>query len=265
MSVWLNDGLIEVEAARIDPRDRGLLLGDGLFETVRVRDGHLRLWSAHFARLAAGAAALGIPLPDTDLPAAIAVLLEANALTDAAVRLTLTRGVGPRGVTPPEPCSPTLLITAAPLAGPSSRPVALCIARSTCRNEHSRLSRLKTLNSLESVIARREALARGFDEAVVLNTRGRVAEATAANLFLRLGDRWLTPPIAEGALPGVVRGELLAARFATEEIVTETDLLGAEQLLLTNSLGVVAASRCEDRVLTSGEGAVSARRLFDRL
>ncbi len=264
MIVWLNDGLVDAHRARIDPSDRGLLLGDGLFETVRVRDGGPRLWPAHAARLAAGAAALGLPLPQVDLPAAIGAVLGANALRDAAVRLTLTRGVGPRGVAPPEPCAPTLLITSAPLASPPPKPVSLCIARSTCRNERSPLSRTKTLNYLDAMIARREALARGFDDAVMLNTQGRVTEATAANLFVRIDGHWLTPPVEEGALPGVLRGALLAVGFAAEAAMTEAALFGADEMLLTNSLGVTPVNLFEDRALTVGEGAATAQRLFER-
>lgn len=263
MIVWLNDGLVATEAARIDPRDRGLLLGDGLFETVRVREGQPGLWRAHSARLTLGAAVLGLPLPPVDLSQAIGAVAEANGLQDAAVRLTLTRGVGPRGVAPPEPCSPTLLITAAPLALAQPKPVALCVARSTCRNERSPLSRLKTLNYLDAVIARREALARGFDDAVMLNTQARVAEATAANLFVRVDGRWATPPVGEGALPGVIRGELLAAGFAIEAPLVEADLLRADEMLLTNSLGLTPVMRCGDRSLTVGQGAAAAVRLFD--
>lgn len=264
MIVWLNDGLIEAAAARIDPGDRGLLLGDGLFETIGVRDGGPRLWPAHAARLAAGAATLGLPLPRVDLPAAIGAVLDANALRDAAVRLTLTRGAGPRGVAPPEPCTPTLLITAAPLASTPPKPLALCIARFTCRNERSPLSRLKTLNYLDAVIARREALARGFDDAVMLNTRGRGTEATAANLLALIDGHWVTPPVEEGALPGVIRGELLAVGFAAEAAMTAAALFEADEMLLTNSLGVTPVIRCEDRVLTVGEGAATAQRLFER-
>lgn len=265
MIVWLGEGLVPVERARIDPRDRGLLLGDGLFETVRVRNGSPRLWRRHLARLREGAGVLGLALPAVDLEQAIAEIAAANGLPDAAVRLTLTRGVGPRGIAPPsDPPPPTLLITAAPLPARAA-PVRLCIARSTCRNAHSPLARLKTLNYLDGVLARREALARGSDDAVLLNTDGRAAETTAASLFLRLDGRWATPPVEEGALPGVVRAELLAAGFAEERSVSAADLERATAILLANSLGVTAGASLEGRALEIGAELDEARAPFEAM
>ncbi|SMH62176.1 aminotransferase class IV [Azospirillum agricola] len=241
--LWLNGALLEESAARVDPADRGFTLGDGLFETLRVSDDTPRHLGRHLARLRAGAALLDLPLPwsDAELAAAMERLLAATTgPREGSLRLTVTRGVAARGVLPPAAPSPSLLITRGGL--PPDGPVRAVVATVTRRNEHSPLSRLKTLNYLDAILARQEAARRGADDALLLNTAGRLAEASAANLFLRRGDRLLTPPVAEGALPGIARALVLedhAAGLPVEEHpLTLADLAGADEAFLTNSLGL---------------------------
>jgi branched-chain amino acid aminotransferase len=117
-------------------------------------------------------------------------------------------------------------------------PARLVIARTTCRNEKSPLSRLKTLNYLDSIIARREAAARGADDAILLNTQGRVAEASASNLFLSLDGHWVTPSVAEGAMPGTMRAALVKNWRAEERAVILAELRRADDVVLTNALGM---------------------------
>lgn len=252
--VWLDGGLVEAARARIDPADRGFLLADGLFETIRVRDGLPERLDAHLARLRAGAGVLGLPIPATDdaLASAMAEVAAANALPEAALRLTLTRGPGPRGLVPPADPRPTLLIAAAP-PPPPSPPARVVVAATTRRNERSPLSRLKTLNYLDAVLARREAAARGADDALMLNTRDRLAEATAANLFAVVDGALLTPPVEDGALPGVRRAELIARLGAEERALLPADLARATEAFLTTSLGVRAVVAVDGRPL--GDGA----------
>lgn len=237
--VWLDGALRPAAEARVDPTDRGFTLGDGLFETIAVRDGAGLRMAAHCARLRTGAALLGLPvtLSDDALAEAVTATATANGLRDAAVRLTLSAGAGPRGLLRPDPVRPTLLLTAAPL--PPPQPAArLTVARGTCRNERSPLSRIKSTNYLDSILARREAAAAGADDAVMLNTQGRVAEATAANIFLQLDCGWVTPPIEEGALPGVMRAAMIVAWEAAERPVTVDDLRRADAIMLTTALGL---------------------------
>ncbi len=115
MLIHLNGALVSAAEARVDPADRGLALGDGLFETIRVRDGRPLRLAAHCARLRAGADVLDLPVPVSDeaLGRALEETLKANAVTDGVLRLTLTRGPGPRGLLPPPQPRPTVLITAA--------------------------------------------------------------------------------------------------------------------------------------------------------
>lgn len=249
MKLWLNGRLREAADPAIPASDRGLLLGDGLFETLALREGRPRRLAAHLARLRQGAALLELPPPGVDLGAAMEALAAANSIAEGSLRLTLTRGSGPRGIAPPETPDPTLLITVAPAVAPAAVRQAV-IARGTRRNEHSPLAQVKSLNALDAVLARLEARRRGADEAILLNTAGRVAEASAANLFALLEGRLLlTPPLAEGVLPGVMRAAILERGAAEEAPLTVKDLQRAEAILLTSALGLRGIRRLEEREL----------------
>lgn len=265
MTIWLNGRLLPAAEARIDPADRGFTLGDGLFETIRIKDGAPRHLSRHFDRLAAGTALLRLPLPyDTAaLSDAMAALIGATGLKDGVLRLTLSRGTGARGVLPPADARPTAMMTAAPTPHMTT-PVAAVIARSTRRNEHSPLSRLKSLNYLDSILARQEAAERGADEALMLNGAGRLAESSIANLFLSVGGRLLTPPAADGALPGIRRALILERHGAEEAPLTPDDLARADEAILTNSLGLRPLLSVDGNPVGNGAaGPVLARLLAD--
>lgn len=226
----------------IDPLDRGFTLGDGLFETVLAEAGTLRDLDAHLDRMARGCAVLGLPAPDGgEAERRMSDALAASGLAGAraAVRLTLSAGPGGRGLDRPEALAPTLIATAAPAPIPATP--ARLVTASVRRNDGSPASRLKTLAYLDNVLARREARAAGGDEAVMLNTRGQVACAAAANLFWIAGERLFTPALACGVLDGVVRGQAIAAArelgWTVEEVAAgPADLAGAEAIFLTNSL-----------------------------
>ena len=237
--IYLNGRLVPAAEARIDPADRGLTLGDGLFETLRARDGHVLRLSSHLGRLRAGAEVLGLHVPcsDRDLGRRLAETLSANGLTDGALRLTLTRGPAGRGLSPQPGLDPTLVITASGLDA-AGGPVSAIIATVTRRNEQSPLSGCKCLNFLDNILARQEAERRGADEALLLNTAGRLAEASAANLFAVLGGRLLTPPLGDGALPGVMRADVMERLGAREGSLAPDDLSRASEAFLTNSLGI---------------------------
>jgi len=226
--IHLNGRMVDAAAARIDPADRGLLLADGLFETLRAYRGRPFALDAHLARLAAGAHVLGLPMPATaKMEAAVAETLAANRIADATLRITLTRGSGPRGLLPPEHPIPTLLVTASPPgAAPTGWRARIASIR---RNEHSPLSRLKTLAYLDNVLALKEVAVAKADEALMLNTAGRLAGGSRSNLFLMLSGVLVTPPESEGVLPGIARGQLLALA-AAERIETREAPLSPEDL-----------------------------------
>jgi branched-chain amino acid aminotransferase len=259
--VWLNGALLAARLARIDPSDRGLTLGDGIFETIRVRNAVPRQVRHHLARLRRGAEQLGIqiPLTDADISAAFNQTLAANGLVDAVLRLTLTRGTGPRGVAPPANVTPTMLITAAAWVEPPSQITAM-ICQTTRRNEFSPLSGLKSLNYLDNILACREARQRGADDAILLNTQGNAAEATAANLFVLKGGKWFTPAVRDGALPGIFRARALAVDAAREATLGPGDLLAAEALCFGNALAVRSVSRLDGNEIRANPAEVAELR-----
>ncbi|KAF0110264.1 MAG: branched-chain amino acid aminotransferase [Rhodospirillaceae bacterium] len=239
MILNLNGTLMTAEAARIDPADRGVTLGDGLFETMAVREGRVARLPAHLRRLREGARLLRLPLPETDalLSDRLYATLTANALSEGILRLTVTRGVAGRGLAIPIDAVPTVLVTASPSL-PPEQPVHAVIATVTRRNQYSPLSRLKSLNALDAILAREEAAARGAMEAVLLNTEGRLAETTIATLFLVLEGRVHTPPVADGALPGVMRADVIRGLGGEETPLVPADLFRATEVFVTNALGV---------------------------
>ena len=245
--------------------DRGLLLADGLFETLLWRAGALLDFELHAGRMERGCAILGLPAPGADLlaEAAMNAVHEAGLFTErAAVRLTWTAGSGGRGLDRPALPEPRLIASAAPSF---LTPGASALMTSTVRrNDGSPASRIKSLAYLDNVLARREARAAGADEALMLNTRGQIACAAAANIFWFRGERLCTPALSCGVLDGVVRGRVLAEAqslgIETAEVEAEPGALGdATGLFLTNSLiGVRRVSALDGR-------AIAPDPLLDRL
>jgi branched-chain amino acid aminotransferase/4-amino-4-deoxychorismate lyase len=241
----------------IPPDDRGFTLGDGVFETVLADAGRLVAFERHIARMAEGAAALGLPSPEVEAAEqSTHDALERAGLVGvrAAVRLTWTAGSGGRGLERPEPLDPRLVVTVTPVPA-ATGPVRLALS-TVRRNEGSPTSRHKTLAYLDNVLARRQARAAGADEAVMLNGRGELACCAAANLFWLAGDRLFTPALGCGVLAGLVRADTLAcaARLGIEglEVAAGPEALdGADAVFITNSLlEVQLAARPE-----SGGGA----------
>ena len=226
----------------IDPTDRGLLLGDGLFETLLALDGKVQRPLVHLARMGLGCAALGLPAPCQD--EALTVMADALARSGlthgrAAVRLNWTAGSGGRGLNRPLTLEPRLWATAAVSLKPD-HPARLMLA-SVRRNATSVTAHHKTLAYLDNVMARREALAVGADEAVMLNQDGDLACAAASNLFWIEGTQLLTPDLSCGVLAGTERARVLAAAaeagIEARPVQASADSLQrVDGIFLTNSL-----------------------------
>lgn len=262
MKVWLNGETVAADEARISGRDRGFLLGDGVFDTLAAFDGRPFRLKDHLARLRRNAESLGIPLPydDKTLEAAVNEVLgsqPAAALT--AVRTTVTRGAGQRGLLPPssDECHPTVMISAAAAAVPAAP--ARVIVSSVRRNEGSPASRIKSLSYLDNILARQEAAIMGADEAVMLNNRGVLACATAANIFILRGRSLFTPPVEDGVLAGVARAVVLEIAgglglSAHETSLAPEKLYEADDVFLTNSLiGVRCVSHIGAHIVRENE------------
>jgi len=219
--------------------DRGFTLGDGLFETLLVDGGPPQFWDEHLARLTAGCATLGLPAPEPAALAAAAEAALAGQFGRLALRLTVTAGSGGRGLD--RPPAPALHIVATAAAAPRPQGPTTLALSTVRRNEGSPTSRLKTLAYLDNVLARAEARAAGADEAVMLNSRGELACAAAANLFWLEAGTLRTPALTCGVLGGIVRARVLAAAArlgveVSEARVGPEALAAAEAVFVTNSL-----------------------------
>jgi branched-chain amino acid aminotransferase len=249
-TVWFNGRLVAAAEAVVPIAAHGVLCGDGVFETLRVYAGEPFRLDRHLARLVESAALVGLELsasPDV-LAAAVANLLHERALSEAVVRITVLRGIGPPGPDPTDCGEALVFITARPYDGYPERIYtegARAIVASTRQNEHSPLCRVKSTSCQNHVLARAEARRAGVDEALLLNSRGEIAEGSVSNVFVCQGNRLLTPPLSSGCLPGVARAEVLELAsglgFQAEEAVFTADaVLAADEALLTNSLLEVA-------------------------
>ena len=251
-SVWLNGDLLDESEARLATTDRGFTLGDGVFETIRANE-FLPLWlSDHLQRLRAGADQIGLPVPfqDDAIADAIGRLLATTKQKVSAVRLTVSRGsMTARGLWPVDATSrPTCLLTAAAAGAHPLQDVV--IARTTRRNEFSPLSRIKSLNYGDNIIARREAISRGATDALMLNTKGHVACATVGNVFIRTAGRWMTPTIPDGILSGLARWRLIKEIGAIEATLTIDDVGRADAAFISNSLGCSMIRSIDGRLLS---------------
>jgi branched-chain amino acid aminotransferase len=267
MRVSQNGRIFMPEEAHVSIADRGLLLGDGLFETMVVRNGQVFDLDAHLERLASGLGVLGFvqAVDLAKLRAGIACYVASEGAARAVLRVTVTRGAGPRGLVPPEAPRPTIFMTLSPMPAERKPPLSLHIATVTRRNEHSPLSRVKALPYLDNVLALSEARAQGADDALLLNTRGTIACATVANVFVIREGRLETPPVSDGALPGTMRALVLClakgAGLAPLEVPLDASgLAGADHVFLTNSVSrVVEAKDCNGLPLGRRAGAAIDR------
>lgn len=251
MTAWLNGALTTEFTPDLD--HLGFSLAEGLYEVIRVAGGrplHLR---RHWRRLRGGAAVLELPMPygDAALSTAIRSLLAEEKVTGGLqVRVVLTRGPTPRGFMPPRDGVPSVLITTAPLPeAPVPVPAELVVSTVTRRNEYSPLTRIKTLGTLDGLLARQEASRRGADDAILLNSMGRVAGASASNLFFLIGDEIVTPPTSEGVLSGIRRQLAMECFPVVERPVTLEEALAADDIVMTTSLSLRAVASLEGRPL----------------
>ena len=248
--VWLNGKTVRAEAARVSVFDRSFLLGDGLFETLRVIEGRLFRLDRHLARLQGGAERVRLVLPYSvaEFTAGIQEIVRANELMDAAVRVTVSRGVGPAGPGLEGAGPPLCVIAARSFPGYPDywyRPGARAMTSTIPKNERSPLAGIKTTSYLEHVLARAEAVEWGADEALLLNTRGHLVEGSSTNLFVVMAGRVHTPDAASGCLPGVTREAVIElARLEgleiREEALSSSVWAAAAEAFLTNSLLAVA-------------------------
>lgn len=278
MDVLLVNGeFVPVTEAATPATDSGLLLGEGVFETIRVEGGQLLFAREHFARLARGARVLEIPfhLEVDELLAQCEQVIDANSLVDARLRVTLTGGPMRRQPISEREGEPTLIISAtgfdpARIDADRARGWRILLNRFPI-NHHSPLSTIKSTCYAEYLLARRWAVANGFDEALLLNTDGRIAETAMANIFAVAGTELRTPDLAEGPLPGVIRGQLLKLApsiglVPAEGSMTVEELTACDEVFATNSLiEVMPVVGIGERAVGSGQPGPRTRALHAAL
>ena len=247
MTVWLNGKFIADDGvAQIAINDRGFLLGDGLFETLLLIDGQPVFLEQHLSRFGVSAQMLGMELTlleETVLAAVQRLVTDADLHTGRGVlRISLSRGTGPRGLLPPSKPELVLLMSVAPAPpeDPTATPVKTHIS-TIRRNEGSPASQLKSLSYVDNIMARQGASAAGFGEAIMLNNAGQVCCATIGNLFwISPKLELVTPELEAGVLPGIVRAEILTIALDQDIAVTEGEVtpenLATGLSFMTNSL-----------------------------
>jgi 4-amino-4-deoxychorismate lyase len=252
----------------IDPTDRGIAYGDGLFETMALDGGIIERLQLHLERLAAGCERLVLPMPDqSELEQKIA---EAVAGIDrGSLKLILTRGTGPRGYLPPPSPDPTVIL----LAEAQSREPAAEIRVATLSSrlgENEALAGIKHLNRLEQVLARLELSHLDADEGLMLSTRGIAIGGTSRNLVAVYGDAIATPLIDRAGIAGIMRRSVLeqCERMhikAVERELAAEELHHADELFMTNALvGVQSVTHLDQTRFRSRAMAIQLRQALGR-
>jgi 4-amino-4-deoxychorismate lyase len=245
----------------VDPADRGLAYGDGLFETMAVQDGVILHLDLHLERLRWGTERLRLPFP-----AVAALQAELHAASAAvrrgALKLMLTRGSGPRGYAPPRDPEPTIVLAASSRDAPFPREITV-VTLGQRLGENESLAGIKHLCRLEQVLGQLELGALDADEGLMQSVSGNVIGGTSRNLFALIGQRLVTPGIRLAGIRGVMR-QLVLERCGSmgleveETTLRPADLETADEVFMTNALvGVQSVSRLDGRTLPSS--AIAAR------
>ena len=253
---WADGGIVAAGAAAVSPVDHAVIVGDGVFETLKVVNGTPFALTRHLGRLKRSASGLGLPEPDDALVrTAVAETLTADPEA-GRLRITWSSGPGPlgsdRGGGPG-----TLLVASSPgTVWPEAVQVHLC---EWTRNERGALTGLKTTSYAENVRALEAAHQRGASEALLANTQGRLCEGTGTNVFLVVDGVLVTPPLSSGCLAGITRDLVLELTEVVERDVDPGEFAVASEAFLTSSTREVGAiSAIDDTVLPEAPGPVTA-------
>jgi branched-chain amino acid aminotransferase len=276
MQIYLNGEFYSREDAKVSVFDHGLLYGDGVFEGIRIYHQRVFRLEQHLARLFRSAKYINLDIGKTQDQMAEIVLetCRRNGLSDGYIRLVVTRGTGTLGLSPKSCPKPTLfaIVDKLSIYPPEyyERGLAM-LTVSTRRNIVDALDpQLKTLNYLNNILASIEASRSGFEEALMLNAQGYVAEASADNLFIVRGSHLVTPATYLGALPGITRGAILeiAPDLGLETLeapLTLSDIYNADECFLTGTAAeVITVSELDSRPIGSGKAGPVTKRISER-
>ncbi|HBG26745.1 MAG: branched-chain-amino-acid transaminase [Planctomycetes bacterium GWF2_41_51] len=265
LKIWLNDRLVDEQDAKISVFDHGLLYGDGVFEGIRVYSSKIFELDAHLKRLyeSAKVIRLDIGMPMKDLAKATAETVRANNIVDGYIRLVITRGIGTLGINP-FTCEKAQIIIIADkiqlypqeLYQTGLKVISAC----TIRNHPLAIPpQVKSLNYLNNVLAKIEALDAGVPEAIMFNHEGFVAEASGDNVFIVKNSILCTPPIQAGSLEGITRTVVMSLAAAenievVQKNLTRFDLYVADEFFLTGTAAeVVGVVGIDGRKISDGK------------
>ena len=258
MKVYINGRIVPEREAKVSVFDHGLLYGDGVFEGIRAYNGRVFLLDEHLERLydSARAIAMAIPMSMARMKNAVLGTCRANGIRDGYIRLVVTRGVGTLGLNPYNCRKPQVIIIAGSIQlypkDLYEKGMAV-VTVGTMRNATEAVNpRIKSLNYLNNVLAKIEAINAGCEECLLLNPHGYVAEASGDNVFVVKGRSLVTPPPWCGALKGITRDAVmrLAAEqgyAVREDVLTRYDLYTADEVFLTGTAAEIIAVTTVDR------------------
>jgi branched-chain amino acid aminotransferase len=275
MKIFIDGKYYDERNAKISVFDHGLLYGDGVFEGIRAYNGRVFKLKEHIDRLfySAKAILLDIPLSHAELMKATIETCRKNKTRDGYIRLVVTRGVGTLGLNPRSCKQPTVIIIAGKIHiyPPEQYKRGMkIITVPTTRNLHSAVNpAIKSLNYLNNILAKIEANNSGYEEAVMLNAEGFVAECTVENIFIVKNGALFTPPLSAGALYGITRQTVIelaeaAGLKVSEPNLTRYDLFNADECFLTGTgAELIPVVKIDGRVIGAGRPGKITRKLVE--
>jgi len=265
MKVWLNGKLVEQQDARLSVFDHGTLYGDGVFEGIRIYDRRIFQRQAHVDRLFESARKIRLPIEQTkqEIVDAMYETIAANDITDGYIRLVVTRGAGTLGLSPFKCSHPSTFIIADSIKmypqEMYDNGMAVIIAKTVRVSANMIDPRVKSLNYLNNICAKIEAIDAGVAEAIMLNVHGNVAECTGDNIFIVKDGQVITPDPEAGILVGVTRQVVMSLAgelglTVIERTVTPEDLSQADECFLTGTAAeVIAVTKIDETTIGGGE------------
>lgn len=265
MKIYMNGKMVDKSKATVSVFDHGLLYGDGVFEGIRAYNGRVFMLDEHVDRLYRSAQAISLKIPMTKKEMAKAVVLscKANKVANGYIRLVVTRGVGTLGLNPYTCETPQVIIIA---GGIQLYPTKLyeeglsVVTVGTVRNPTEATNpRIKSLNYLNNILAKIEAINAGVMECIMLNAQGYVAEASGDNIFIVRGDTLITPPSWCGSLEGVTRAVVMKLApehgyKVKEDVLARYDLYNADEMFLTGTAAeIISVVNMDRRVIGTGK------------
>jgi len=274
MKVWLDGKLVDKGSAKLSVFDHGTLYGDGVFEGIRVYNGRVFQCQAHVDRLFESARRLRLAIPYTkvELTEAMHKTLEANRRINGYIRLVVTRGPGTLGLSPFKCADPSVFIITSDIEmypqEMYEKGMAMIIAKTIRCPSRMLDPQVKSLNYLNNIRAKIEAVDAGVAESIMLNEQGNVAECTGENIFIVKDGQAVTPGLEAGILAGITRavvirlGDKLGIKTAERDISPE-DLYAADECFLTGTAAeIIAVTKVGDRIIGKGKVGPVTRKLL---